>query len=595
MTVQYLELQSSIGFDGKPMNGLVLHPDGVHLIYPLGTNITAYNSSTRTQRFFEGHTNVISAVAVSRTGRYVGAGQVNHLGSRCPIIVWEFGTGRAIAKYESHTMRVQSAAFSCCERFLMSLGGLDDGTVIVYDLDRNEVLCGSSTVKCTAGVSTVLRPVHTRREYFVVAGDNTLRLWTVNEERRSLRGLDAKFAKIKRAILCVAIDCLDEYAYCGTSTGDVLKIKLNVTPDAVVETPPALVECFAKYPTAGTRRRGGTVEMYSKGVTALHLVADDGTTMVVGSGDGVVELVRQKTRPPRDDWRCAAAENKLVAPTRPLLVAVRTADVRSSVTSVQLMNATILVGTAACEVFTVGLDDFNVVRLFTCHTSAVYDLAFPHDYGEVFATASADDVRVWSVRTLRELLRITVNNCTCSGVLFAHDGSQIVTSWNDGRVRAFSPVSGSPMYTVDNCHKNGVTAIAMSRDGDTLVSGGGDGQVRVWRLQRPVGGTLLVAFKEHKGPVSSVHMHPADREAITSSTDGVCVVWDVVRFTRVAILFSATAFACARFHPNGTQLITCGTNRYIGFWEATDGSLIREIEGSPSSALNSLDVSSAGR
>jgi len=600
IAVQDLELQSLIGFDGNPMNGLILHPDGVHLIYPLGTNITAYNWSTKTQRFFEGHTNVISTVAVSRTGRYVGAGQVNYMGFRSPIIVWEFGTGRVIAKYESHMMRVQSAAFSCCERFLMSLGGLDDGTVIVYDIEKKEVLCGSSTVKCTAGVSTVLRPVHSRGEYFVVAGDNTLRLWTVNEERRSLRGLDATFAKIKRAILCVAVDCLDEYAYCGTSTGDVLKIKLNVSPDATVATPPALVGCFAKYPTAGTRRGNAavTVEMYRKGVTALHLVADDGTTMVVGSGDGVVELVRQKPPrplPPRDDWWRAAAENRLAAPTRPLLVAVRTADVCSSVTSIQLMDAAILVGTVACELFTVGLDDFNVMRLFTCHTSAVHDLAFPHDYGEVFATASANDVRVWSARTLRELLRVTVKNCTCSGVLFAHDGSQMVTSWNDGRIRAFTPESGSPTYTMDDCHKNGVTAIAMSRDDSTLVSGGGDGQVRVWRLRHAVGGVLLVAFKEHKEPVSSVHMHPTDREAITSSSDGTCVIWDIVRFARVAMLYSSTVFTGAKFHPNGTQLITCGTNGYIGFWEATDGSLIREIEGSPASALNTLDVTSAGR
>lgn len=76
INVQDMELKSLIGFDGNAVNGMIVHPDGVHLVYPLGTNVTAYNWNTRGQRFFVGHTNVISAVAVSRTGRYVCAGQV---------------------------------------------------------------------------------------------------------------------------------------------------------------------------------------------------------------------------------------------------------------------------------------------------------------------------------------------------------------------------------------------------------------------------------------------------------------------------------------------------------------------------------------
>lgn len=74
--MQDLELKSLIGFDGNPPKGLIAHPDGVHLVYPLGTSVTAFNWCTRTQRFFVGHSNVISALAVSRSGRYVGAGQV---------------------------------------------------------------------------------------------------------------------------------------------------------------------------------------------------------------------------------------------------------------------------------------------------------------------------------------------------------------------------------------------------------------------------------------------------------------------------------------------------------------------------------------
>jgi len=601
IVVQDLELKSLIGFDGNPPNGLILHPDGVHLVYPLGTNVTAYNWSTKAQRFFTGLTNIISAVTVSRTGKYVAAGQVNYMGFRSPIIIWDFRTGDTVTHYESHMVRVESVAFSCCEQYLMSLGGLDDGTIIVYEVGKKEVLCGSSSVRSTAGVSTVLRAIGSRNRCFVVAGDNMLRLWTLNREQRSLGGLDTSFAKIKRKILCIDIDRMDEYVYCGTSTGDVLKVKLYFPEDAAAKKPtasPTLVGCFAKYPAvtaaAGKRRPAAAVELYSKGVTSLRLYGDDGA-MIVGSGDGVVELVRQQQPRPRKRDGHTAAETRLVTPTRPLLVAVRSAAVGSSVTSIQLMgDHTVLVGTFNCELFAVAAATFTVTRVFTCHTSAVHDLAFPRGYSKVFATAGKDDVRVWSVDTLHELLRVTVRNRTCSGVLFSHDGAQIISSWNDGRIRSFTPETGRKLYTIHNCHSDGVSAIAMCEDGVKLVSGGGDGQVRVWRVNETDGGALIAVLKEHKGAVTSIDLHRLGHEAITSSADGTCIVWDIVRYTRLTIMFSTTVFTSAAYHPSGSQLVTCGTNRYIGFWEALDGSLIREIEGSAVAALNSLDVTPSG-
>lgn len=586
--VQDLELQSLIGFDGNPLNGLILHPDGVHLVYPLGSNITAFNWSTKKQRFFEGHSNVISAVALSKSGKYIAASQVNYMGFKSPIILWNFKTGEIITKYEAHKVRVESIAFSCCENFLMSLGGLDDGSIIVYDIEKLEVLCGSSSVKSSAGLSSVLKTVHLHNDCFIVTGDNSFRLWTINKDERNIQGIETSFAKIKRKILCAEINYLDDYAYCGTSTGDIVKIKLNFSSDVTATTlSPTLMGCFAKYPT--TKKRGfAPVELYSNGVTSLYLITD--CAMVVGSGNGIVELVNQKVQIRKNN---RFPETTLSTPTHPLLVVLKSANVESFVTSIQMMKNTLLVGTMNCELFTINIDDFNVVRMFSCHTSVIYDLAFPYNYSKVFATTSKNDVRIWSMETLQELLRITVKNLTCSGVLFTFDGSQIITSWNDGNIRSFTPETGRMMFIISNCHNNGVTAISITRDGKKLLSGGGDGQVRVWQVDK-LNGVLLSVLKEHKGPVSSIDVHRLGHEAISSSSDGTCVVWDIVRFTRLSIMFSSTVFTCAKYHPNNAQLLTCGTNRCIGFWESLDGSLIREIEGSSASSLNSLDVTSTG-
>lgn len=54
-------------------------------------------------------------------------------------------------------------------------------------------------------------------------------------------------------------------------------------------------------------------------------------------------------------------------------------------------------------------------------------------------------------------------------------------------------------------------------------------------------------------------------------------------------------YMSARFSPNGVQILTCGTDRKITYWETLDGSMIRELEGSGAGALNTIDISPDGQ
>lgn len=53
----------------------------------------------------------------------------------------------------------------------------------------------------------------------------------------------------------------------------------------------------------------------------------------------------------------------------------------------------------------------------------------------------------------------------------------LLSGWNDGCIRAFTPQSGKLIYTIPNAHNKGVTALDLTSDGSTIVSGGGEGQV----------------------------------------------------------------------------------------------------------------------
>ena len=99
----------------------------------------------------------------------------------------------------------------------------------------------------------------------------------------------------------------------------------------------------------------------------------------------------------------------------------------------------------------------------------------PSDSSELFATSSRGDVRVWHTGTGKELLRLVVPNLSCHALDITPDGGAILTgththstcilvhstivlffllslAWDDGKIRAFYPESGKPMYTIHDAH-----------------------------------------------------------------------------------------------------------------------------------------------
>lgn len=65
------------------------------------------------------------------------------------------------------------------------------------------------------------------------------------------------------------------------------------------------------------------------------------------------------------------------------------------------------------------------------------------------------------------------------------DGKTIISGWSDGKIRAFLPQSGKLAYVINDAHKTlEVTAIATSVDCSKIVSGGIDGEIRLWNISK---------------------------------------------------------------------------------------------------------------
>ncbi|XP_067914795.1 cilia- and flagella-associated protein 52 isoform X2 [Heterodontus francisci] len=544
-----LELESIIGFNGKVPSGLSVHPDCENIIYPLGCTTIVQNLKSSKQAFLESHTNRISYVVVSKSGKYIATGQITYMGFKADIIIYNYAEKETHATMTLHQAKVEALAFSPNDLYLVSIGGQDDGSVVIWNIATKASICGSPACVATAGNALTVKFANNMDDSFITAGTGTLRLWLLDLPNRKIRPTECHIGTLKRMFNCIEVTRDDSFFYGGTTTGDILMISMK---------------------TGFLNNYGPIKNKFSLGITAIvELKSGD---ILVGSGDGTVAL-------------CKAPNFK----------SLKKVQVDGGVTSISLRGQghQFFVGTITSQIYRFNFTEFKEELVTTCHCDAVLDITFPCGTSDLFGTCSKDQIRIWHTPTNKELLRIAVPNMTCNAIEFMHDGRSIISAWNDGRIRAFTPETGKLMYTINNAHHDGVTAIAATSDCKKIISGGGEGQVRIWDIGSK-SHRLIAGLKEHTSTVSCIKMKKNDQECVTASFDGTCIIWDIKRYARNQMVLANTLFKCVCYHPEEYQIITSGKDRKIGYWEVYDGSVIRELDGSLSGSVNGMDITANG-
>lgn len=537
--------------------GLIYHPDNVHVVYPLGSTVVIKNTRDNTQAFLQGHTDKVSCVALSADGRYVASGQVTAMGFQAAVIVWDVeaairnantsdDSGEIVYKLMLHKVKIQDLSFSPDGRYLATLGGEDDNNLVVWNLETGKAICGSPAASYAA---LTVRWFNNTSTKLVTAGQYNLRIWDFDLAARKLRPTDCHLGQLKRVINCIAIEDSDAVAYCGTRTGDLLEVNLG----------------NGRFSRAGRNR-------FSLGITSIvSFKTAAAATIVVGTGDGTVATL--------DSARLSVRAS---------------AKLMGAVTSLSLGGdpSTVFCGTNQGNTYLVDTGSLDVELRSTAHYGKINDVCFPKGSSDIFVTCSVNDIRVWNARTRMELLRIQVPNLECNCIAVMPNGRSIVSGWDDGKIRAFYPESGKLQYVITDAHAESVTSVACSHDNTRLVSGGKDGRVRVWNIEGRKQ-TMEHSFKEHKGAVNDIYISSDDTEASTASSDGSVIVWNIRRGVRVNAMFASTMFRSVLYHPDESQILTCGSDRKITYWDASDYNAIRILDGS-SEEVNALDIEPDG-
>jgi cilia- and flagella-associated protein 52 len=204
------------------------------------------------------------------------------------------------------------------------------------------------------------------------------------------------------------------------------------------------------------------------------------------------------------------------------------------------------------------------------HTESVNHVNYLEGCSDKFITSSNDGtIRLWDANDYSVKARCVNAQAQIAGVfpkcsLFTDE--VILSGWSDGKIRAYRVDNNEQLWQIDNAHKGGVTAIALSHNNKFIVSGGEEGEIRVWEIRSR---ELISHLKEHTSRVTKVQIFADDVHLLSCSRDKSILCWDLKNQKRISNqTLRMGGINCFSIKPNDSnKYLSVGQDRKITFWD----------------------------
>ena len=198
----------------------------------------------------------------------------------------------------------------------------------------------------------------------------------------------------------------------------------------------------------------------------------------------------------------------------------------------------------------------------------IFSLAISPDESTLFSGVNYPytGISMWNLETGKRIKTLPGHsNHGVQALAVSSDGKTIISSANDGNVKALNVETGKLMFSLaKQRHSKGVESIAISPDGKTIVSGSKDKTIKVCNLE-----TKKIEFTSqgHKGWVYCVAISPDGSTIVSCSRDKTIRIWDLYTGECIRILKGHTDWVYSvAISPDGKSLVSCSRDKTIKIW-----------------------------
>jgi WD40 repeat protein len=426
-------------------------------------------ASGRELKSFSGHTGEVNSVAFSPDGHLALSGSDDHT-----LKLWEVASGRELRSFIGHTNGINSVAFS--RDGALALSGSWDETLKLW-----EVATGRELRRFAGHTGDVHSVAFSSDGRLALSGswDKTLKLWDIatGRELRSFSG----------------------------HTGPVYSVAFSADGALVLSADGAELKLWD---AASGRELRSFTEGGAAGPMAL---SPDGRLVLSGNTLKLWELVSGR------ELRSFATPHNAVS-----LAFSADGKLALSGGHDKLMKLW-------------ELATGRELRSFSGHTGAVDSVAFSPD-GKLALSGSYDNtLKLWELASGREIRSFTGHAGWVTAVAFSRDGRLALSGSQDNTLKLWEVASGRELRSFAG-HAAGITSVAFSPN-DLLALSGSDGTLKLWEV---ASGRELRSLAGHQGWVTSLAFFRDGQLAMSGGSDGAVRLWDLQKSVELAAVIASS-------------------------------------------------------
>lgn len=206
------------------------------------------------------------------------------------------------------------------------------------------------------------------------------------------------------------------------------------------------------------------------------------------------------------------------------------------------------------------------------HIGPVSAAKFSGDHRRLASCGVDNSLRVWDTATGREVWRVKVEvgDKRPVNVALSADGALVVAAAG-GKLRVWKVGTEQPTLEIDVT----ATAVALSEDGETIITGDEAGRLSTWRR---TDGKRLRSQKAHDAPIRIVFESPRAALLCTADDKGRVRLWEPRGLQRKADLKGpGRRVTAVCFSRDATQLAVGHSDGTVITWNVADGEQIHRI------------------
>jgi serine/threonine protein kinase len=213
-------------------------------------------------------------------------------------------------------------------------------------------------------------------------------------------------------------------------------------------------------------------------------------------------------------------------------------------------------------------------RAFAGHIDAVLSIAFTRDGQRIISGGKDETVRIWSVRTGKELHCVTRLSGSVKSVALSADDRYLLAAC-DKIIHLFETDTAREIRRFVGW-RGVVNSVAFSGDGRQAVSGSHGRMVHLWDLNT---GQEIKRMKGHHSEVQTVAVNGV--RALSGSHHGTLRLWDISTGRQIGKVSHSTSQVCSvAFSPIDSEIVLfASSDNCIYLWDFKKEQNIRRLAG----------------